>query len=69
MIYYTDEARKTAIENIKKLMPIVANIPGDVLSFTTASDINYYLSSFAEAIITEQYNIDRERRKRKRRGE
>ena len=68
MIYYSDEARKTAIDNISRLIPLVATISSDTLSFTDAADINYYLSSFKEAIISEQYKIDRERRKAQRRG-
>jgi len=68
MIYYTDEARKNAIENIQRLIPIVATIPGDKLSFGDSQNINYYLKVLRDAIEAEQYNINRERRKRKRRG-
>lgn len=68
MIYYTDEARKNAIENIKILIPIVATIPGDKLSFGDSQNINYYLKVLRDAIEAEQYNINRERRKRERRG-
>ena len=69
MIYYTDEARKTAIENIQKLVPIVATIPGNVLSLGDSQNINYYLKVLRDAIEAEQYNINKERRRRKRRGE
>lgn len=68
MIYYTDEARKNAIENIQRLIPIVATIPGDKLSFGDSQNINYYLKVLRDAIEAEQYNINRERRKRERRG-
>lgn len=69
MIYYTDEARKNAIENIQRLIPIVASVPGDKLSFGDSQNINYYLKVLRDAIEAEQYNINRERRKRERRGE
>lgn len=69
MIYYTDEARKTAIENIQRLTPIVATIPGNVLSLGDSQNINYYLKVLRDAIEAEQYNINKERRRRKRRGE
>lgn len=69
MIYYTDEARKNAIENIQRLIPIIATIPGDKLSLTGDSQNIYYLKVLRDAIEAEQYNINKERRKRKRRGE
>lgn len=41
MIYYSDQARETAKENISRLVQLVVGVPGNVLSYNEASDINY----------------------------
>ena len=64
MIYYSDKARETAKENISRLVQLVAGVPGNVLSYTEASDINYYLLTLKNEIEREQNKIDRERRER-----
>ena len=69
MIYYTDKARETAKENISKLVQLVASVPGNVLSYTDASDINYYLLVLKNEIEREQNKVDRDKRERQRREE
>ena len=66
MIYYSDKARETAKENISRLVQLVAGVPGNVLSYNEASNINYYLLMLENEIEREQNKIDRERRERKR---
>lgn len=67
MIYYCDKARETVKENISRLVKLVASIPGNVLSYNEASDINYYLLVLKNEIEREQNKINRERRERERR--
>ena len=69
MIYYSDKARETAKENISNLVKLVASIPGNVLSYNEASDINYYLLVLKNEIEREQNKINRDRRERERREE
>lgn len=57
MIYFTDEARNTALENIRRLRAIIAGIPGDHLSFGDAQEIGHYLGVLCGAIENEQREI------------
>lgn len=50
MIYYSNEARNTAITRIKELIPKIASIPGDVLSYSDASDTISYLGNLLNEI-------------------
>lgn len=43
MLYYTQEARNSAINNIKKKISIVMSMPNGVLSYTDAREIVDYL--------------------------
>jgi hypothetical protein len=67
MIYYSDQARETAKENISRLVQLVASIPGNVLSYNEANDINYYLLVLKNEIEREQNKINRDRREKERR--
>lgn len=67
MIYYSDKARETAKENISNLVKLVASIPGNIISYNEASDINYYLLVLKNEIEREQNKVNRERRERERR--
>ena len=67
MIYYSDGARGTALDNILRLREIVASVPGDALSFGDAQDIGHYLGVLADAIRNEQRGIEIERIKRRHR--
>lgn len=69
MIYYSDQARETAKENISRLIKLVAGVPGNVLSYNEASEINYCLFMLKNEIEREQNKINRERRERERREE
>lgn len=44
MLYYSSEARKSAVNRIKELIQVVGEIPGIFLSYNDAMSINYYLS-------------------------
>ena len=69
MIYYSDKARETAKENISRLVQLVASVPGNVLSYNEASDINYYLLVLKNEIEREQNKVNRDRRERERKEE
>lgn len=44
MLYYSSEARKSAVNRIQELIKVVGEIPGTYLSYNDAMSINYYLS-------------------------
>ena len=50
MIYYSNKARNTAITRIKELITKIASIPGDVLSYSDASDTISYLGNLLNEI-------------------
>lgn len=43
MLYYTQEARNSAINNIKKKISVVMSMPSGVLNYTDAREIVDYL--------------------------
>lgn len=54
MIYYTDKARETAQENIKRLIKIIMGMKSSELSFIDALDISSYLTTLSEEIEKEK---------------
>lgn len=50
MIYYTNEARKSAIENISRLIVKIGEIPGNILNYSDATMVNLYLARLKEEI-------------------
>lgn len=48
--YWTDEARRSAIQNIKRLRQIIGKISGEHISYTDARAIGQYLMDYAELI-------------------
>lgn len=48
--YLTDEARRSAIKNIKRLNGIIGKISGEHISYTDAMDIAKYMADYAELI-------------------
>ena len=53
MIYYSKEARQSALTRLQELRATLARIPGDVLSNTDATDAINYLSVLSSAIRAE----------------
>ena len=69
MIYYSNEARNTALETIQKVRSALCKIPGDAVSPDTINDAVHYLSVLSRAIEGEQFEIkmrDMERRRAER---
>lgn len=61
MLYYTHEARKSAIKSIKNCIEKVASIKGSELSFDDAAQTTRFLSMLVDAIENEdKTNNDRE---------
>lgn len=50
MLYYTEEARKSAIKNINELIVKVGKIPGNYLDYTSATEITRHLSDLIKVI-------------------
>lgn len=50
MIYYTNEARKSAIENISRLIVKIGEIPGNILNYSDVTMVNLYLARLKEEI-------------------
>ena len=50
LLYYSNEARRSAIEEIRKLIQTVYAIPGNVLEYNDASAIARYLEKLADEI-------------------
>lgn len=67
MIYYTEQARATALNNIQRLRVRLAELPGDVLGYSDTSDIIHYLGVLTDAILSEQRqeNLDAIRKRYK----
>lgn len=53
MIFLSNNARESAISNIKRLNNIIAQIPDDHLSYTDADAISCYLNILKEEIYFE----------------
>lgn len=45
MIYYTNKARETAKANIARLIPVLASVPGNVISYSDVHEIIGYLQA------------------------
>ena len=54
MIYYTERARATALNNIQRLRVRLAELPGNVLGHSETAAVLYYLSELSSAIESEQ---------------
>lgn len=54
MMYYSKKARMDAIDSIQNCMRKISEIPGNVLDYTTAQDINKFLSQLIDEIEKEQ---------------
>lgn len=54
MIYYSNRARKTAINNIEKLVGVIMGMKTNELNFTDAMSICYYLNTLKDEIQKEK---------------
>lgn len=69
MIYYSDEARTTATETIRKTIAKLGELkPSDSFTYSDICDTIYYLSTLKNAIRSEQYAVDRKRRENERKN-
>ena len=59
MLYYSKEARETAVKCIGELIGKIADVPGDVLNNNDSGAIIMYLSTMRDAIKREQKEEDR----------
>ena len=50
MLFYTEKARKSAIESIRNCMYKIGSVSGSELSFTDATTVNKYLSMLVAEI-------------------
>lgn len=53
MMYYSDEARLSAIENIRDCIKKISTIKGSELSYTDACKTNRFLSMLIDEIVKE----------------
>ena len=53
MLYYSDEARQSAINNISELIAKIGTIPGNYLDYTSARDITKHLADLQKIISKE----------------
>ena len=53
MMYYSDKARMSAIENIRDCIKKISTIKGSELSYTDASKTNRFLSMLIDEIVKE----------------
>lgn len=58
--YYTREARKSAVNNIGRLMAKVSTIKGDQLEYTDATAIIRYLADYMELIAKDERDASKE---------
>lgn len=56
MLYYSNEARKSAIDNISELIVKIGTIPGNHLDYTSARKLTTYLSDLQNIISKEITN-------------
>jgi len=64
MIYYTDEARSSARDNLTKIEYKLAKLkPTDSFTYDDISNLFHVLQEFDEALRSEQYNCDKLKRK------
>ena len=54
MIYYSNKARKTAINNIEKLVGTIMKMKTSELAFSDAMEICYYLNTLKDEIKKEK---------------
>ena len=67
MIYYSKEARQSALTRLQELRERLSRIPGNVVDTTTIADTIHYPSALTDAIESEEYRIEREATKNRRR--
>lgn len=53
MLYYSNEARQSHINNIDRLKRILVTIPGNILNIHDSADLIKYLSDYQNEIIKE----------------
>ena len=53
MIYYSNEARQSHIDNIDRLKHVLFAIPGNVINVNDSATIINYLSDYQKLIIKE----------------
>ena len=56
MLYYSDEARQSAINNISELIVKIGTIPGNYLDYTSARDLTKHLADLQKIISKEKTN-------------
>ena len=56
MLYYSDEARQSAIDNISELIAKIGTIPGKYLDYTSARDLTKHLADLQKIISKEKTN-------------
>ena len=56
MLYYSENARQSALENIARLRRVIATIPGNYLSYMDAENLGRYLDDLTMAIKEESRN-------------
>ena len=66
MLYYTTEARRSAIDSIRDLQHKIGKIGGDKLSYLDASAAIQYLDLLKYEIIQEDVRADAARQARQR---
>lgn len=62
MMYYSDEARMSAIESISDCIKKISTIKGSELSYTDASTANRFLSMLIDEIMKESREQGKEKR-------
>ena len=64
MLYYSDEARISAIESIRDCMKKISTIKGSELSYTDASKTNRFLSMLIDEIMKESKEQGKNRKQK-----
>ena len=54
MLYYSDEARQSAIDNISELIVKIGTIPGNYLDYTSARELTNHLTDLQRIISKEK---------------
>ena len=54
MLYYSDEARQSAINNISELIVKIGTIPGNYLDYTSARELTNHLTDLQRIISREK---------------
>ena len=68
MLYYSESARQSALENIAKLRKVIATIPEKYLNYLEAEELGGYLDTLTIAIKKESRMEETNRRIRKMAG-